>query len=105
MNYKFLVTLILGAILNGMWVQYRITGTIRGHTTTKQVYTEAYKIGYEDGFNGGWANHTDYDYCLSTGGEAQMATASAGMVWCSAKGKGIIMKECHIGSCIYPENP
>ena len=39
--YKFLITIAISSLIGGMWVQYRITGTIYENKTIEQIKEEA----------------------------------------------------------------
>lgn len=39
---KILITLIIGSLIGGIWVQYRITGDIWHNKTNEQAYEEGY---------------------------------------------------------------
>lgn len=51
---KFILGFILGALLNGMYVNYRITGGIWNRITIREERIKSETAGYKNGFDSGY---------------------------------------------------
>ena len=50
---QLILGFIIGSVIGGMWVQYRITGSIADRKTIAEYCEEAKSEGYREGFNYG----------------------------------------------------